>query len=902
MTKFAKLSRIIAAQGAVLLKNESDFLPLQDNENVAVFGRCQFDYYRSGTGSGGSVNVEYATDFINSLKEREKVNVNEEVFCAYKRWVSENPVNKGDGSWASEPWSQEEMRVDEELIKNAATVSSKAIIIIGRTAGEDKDYTAEPGSYYLTDVEQQLITNVCKHFGQVGVVLNVSNIIDMSWENDDIDMIIYAWQGGMEGGNAIVDVIVGDITPCGKLPDTIAHSIDDYPSTKNHGGSKRNLYQEDIYVGYRYFETFAPQKVKYPFGFGLSYTTFEVEIISECKLLSEYHIDIKVTNTGDTYGGREVIQVYSEPPQGYLGKPTCALVGFKKTKYLEPGESEEFELVIPLNLVASYDDSGATRYKSAYVLEQGEYLLHISNSCRYIYDTVRFTIPHCLIVTQLYEALAPTTNFSRIKPLFNADGEVTIAYEKVPVRNVDLVKRIKIRVPNEIEYTGDKGYKLQQVRDGEIVMEEFIAQLSREDLEILVRGEGMSHPDVTPGTASAFGGVTEKLRAFGIPLVCAADGPSGIRMENGSYATQLPIGTLLASTWDTELIERLYVMEGKELKENYIDVLLGPGLNIHRNPLNGRNFEYFSEDPILTGKMAAAVVRGIKRGGANATLKHFACNSQESYRHEIEAIVSERALREIYLRGFEIAIKEGEATSVMTAYNPINGHWCASNYDLNTTILREQWRFKGIVMTDWWARMNYVIDGGPATRTNVASMIKSQNDIYMVVGNYGAETNENNDNLSEALNSGWLALGELQRCAMNICKFVMATRSLERNEQLFSKPQLFEAMEANPQVPPLVDLAIDIREKTEQFYFDQAGVYQVDVTYSSIAKGFAQTTCNILLNNKLMTTIQVGNTKGESVTKKLATVQLVEGAYELKLDYVSGELSINRIAFVPIHD
>ncbi|OON96570.1 MAG: beta-glucosidase [Epulopiscium sp. Nele67-Bin005] len=758
---FADFSRKVAADGAVLLKNDNEFLPFKKGEQIAVFGRCQFEYYRSGTGSGGSVNTEYKTDFINSLIERDFVTIDENLKQVYENWLEQNPFDNGGGGWAAEPWSQAEMPLTDEI----ETTGNKAIVVIGRTAGEDKDNLATAGSYYLTDDELSMIEFAKSRFDKVGIVLNVGNIINMA--NFDADMIIYAWHGGMEGGNAIVDVLVGDVNPSGKLPNTIAEHIDDYPSTINHGGTEQNIYQEDIYIGYRYFETFGKNKVMYPFGFGLSYTTFDIKNITGTQTETGIKVFCEVQNTG-TYSGKEVVQVYAQLPQANLGKPAKTLVGFVKTGLLAPNETQNICIEVLNYTIASYDDSGITGYKSAYVLEDGEYIFHVGNSIRNTEIALKYFIAETRVIEQCQEAMAPTQSFTRMRPFGNC-----VAYENVPTKTVDLAQRIEENISSQIEITGDVGIKLVDVTAGKNTIEEFVAQLTIEDLQTIVRGEGMSHPQVTPGTASAFGGVTNHLRSLGIPLMCTADGPSGLRMESGLKSTQLPIGTLLASTWDAPLIEQLYEMEGQELKSNYVDVLLGPGLNIHRSPLNGRNFEYFSEDPLLTGKMSSAIVRGISAGGAIATLKHFACNSQETYRHDINSVVSERAIREIYLKGFEIAVKEGNAKSIMTAYNPINGIWTASNYDLNTTILRNEWKFDGLVMTDWWARMNDCVTGGEGTRENVASMVKSQNDVYMVVGNYGAENNENNDNLSRNLEEGKSGCG---RCSPFLFCFLKITK------------------------------------------------------------------------------------------------------------------------------
>lgn len=343
---FAEFSRKVAAEGAVLLKNEGQVLPLQPNENVAVFGRTQINYYRSGTGSGGSVHVSHTTNLLGGLRDKKNITVNEQLAAAYEQWIEQNPFDNGGGGWAAEPWHQKEMPLTDELVSAARQASDKAIVVIGRTAGEDQDNANEPGSYQLTSEEKAMLQQVTTHFEHTIVVLNVSNIIDMSWMSDDsyvhpISSVIYAWHGGMEGGNAIADVLVGEVTPSGKLTDTIAYAIEDYPSTRNYGNELKNVYQEDIYVGYRFFETFRPAAVQYEFGFGLSYTSFEIEP-QEARLVvregAQYvEIGVNVKNIGTTYTGKEVVQVYYEAPQGVLGKPAKVLAAFGKTQELGPG-------------------------------------------------------------------------------------------------------------------------------------------------------------------------------------------------------------------------------------------------------------------------------------------------------------------------------------------------------------------------------------------------------------------------------------------------------------------------------------------------------------------------------------------------------------------------------------
>ncbi|NQX46900.1 glycoside hydrolase family 3 C-terminal domain-containing protein [Paenibacillus tritici] len=913
---FAEFSRTVAAEGAVLLKNEGQVLPLGNGESVAVFGRIQVNYYRSGTGSGGSVHVAYTTNLLDGLRSKKNLSVNEELAAAYEAWIGLNPFDDGGKVWAAEPWNQKEMPLTDELVKQARSQSAKAVVVIGRTAGEDQDNADTPGSYRLTEDEKAMLTQVTAHFEQTVVVLNVSNIMDMSWVNDaayvnPISAVIYSWHGGMEGGNAIADVLSGEVTPSGKLTDTIAYSIEDYPSTSNYGNEFKNLYEEDIYVGYRYFETFCPDKVQYEFGYGISYTTFKLEP-EEAKLVKaadgvQLEIGVTVTNTGTAYAGKEVAQVYYEAPQGQLGKPAKVLAAFAKTKLLEPGESQRLLVSFPLHSMASYDDAGVTGHPSAYVLEAGTYRFYAGTSVKAVTEVgvdgqAGYILDELEVVEQLQEAMAPTESFMRMKPgARKADGSYELSSSEVPTRKVDLAARIERNLPQTLEQTGNQGYTLRDVHEGKVSMSTFIAQLSDHDLAAIVRGEGMSSPLVTPGTASAFGGVSDSLFSYGIPVAATADGPSGIRMDSGEKATQVSIGTLLAATWNAELVEALYVMEGQELLRNQVDALLGPGLNIRRSPLNGRNFEYFSEDPLISGIFAAACTRGIMKGGSNATLKHFACNNQEKHRSKVDAVVSERALREIYLKGFEIAVKQGGANSIMTSYNPVNGHWAASNYDLNTTLLRGEWNFRGIVMTDWWAIMNDVVNGGPADRKNTNWMVRAQNDLYMVVSNYGAEVNAYDDNTLASLENGTLTRGELQRSAINICEFIMQAPVFSRKHEIIESVDTFTADSSlvAEQVQTLSENGQVTPAKSGPTYIqvDEAGQYRIIVSIMSPEPELAQSACNLTLNGQPVTTIQTNGTEGRWIRQKLVKVELEAGMYEMKLDFVKPGLQIEWIEF-----
>lgn len=772
---YAKTARLAAAESAVLLRNENNVLPLAVNEKVAVFGRIQFDYYRSGTGSGGMVNVPYETNILDALKESGRCIIDQKVENIYREWLIKHPFDRTfieKDYWYIEPWAQEEMPVSESMVSEAAGRNTAALIIIGRTAGEERDSTPERGSWYLSETEEDLIEKVTEYFHKTVVVLNTANIIDMSWvETYRPSSVLYIWQGGMEGGNAAADILLGRMNPCGKLSDSIASALTDYPSNLNFGDKKENVYQEDIYVGYRYFETFSPNKILYPFGFGLSYTEFEWKVIdfqtSDRKGKGNVNIDIRVKNVGNTEG-KEVLQVYLEKPQGKLGNPKKVLEGFVKTENLQPGACQTIHFFISGDQLSSYDDSGKTGYKSAWVIEKGTYTFYAGNSSQNVKKVGNIIWRRTEIVKQLEEVLAPVVDFKRIKPVLNDNG-YSCEYENVPKRTVNLQERIQKNRPKEKEYLGDNGWKLKDVKNAKVTMDEFLSQIPNEDLACLVRGEGMRSPKVTSGTAAAFGGVTDKLKSFGIPVGCCADGPSGIRRDDGHQAFSIPIGTALACTFNIPLVEELFVWMGKELAENRIEFLLGPGMNIHRHPLGGRNFEYFSEDPLLSGKMAAAQIRGIGRTGMSGTLKHFAANNQETARTDCNCVVSERALREIYLKGFQIALEKSHPQAIMSTYGPINGIWTAGNYDLLTTVLREEWGYDGLVMTDWEARMNE--EGTPASEKNTSIMIQAQNDLYMVVKD--SLNNSKKDNTMEGIDTEKISRSELVRNAANICRVLI---------------------------------------------------------------------------------------------------------------------------------
>lgn len=843
--KYLETSARAVSGGIVMLKNDGA-LPLKQGGTAAVFGRIQLHYYKSGTGSGGMVNVSKVIGITDGLLDA-GYKLDEQLLNAYREWDEQNPFDYGEG-WGGEPWSQKEMPLTDELVGGAASRADAAIVIIGRTAGEEMDNKLEKGAFLLSDLEEDMLRRVTSAFDKTVVLLNTGGLIDMSFmDRYPVSAVMYVWQGGMVGGAGTAAVLTGEVSPSGKLPDTIAYEISDYPSDKFFGSGDMDCYGEDIYVGYRYFETFAKDRVRFPFGFGMSYTSFDIAA-SDFKLDGDKVTgSVNVKNTGST-PGREVVQIYCSAPQGKLGKPARVLCGFDKTRTLQPGESQTLSFEIPLESVASYDDSGVTGHKSAWILEQGGYVFYAGADVRSASEAYSLTLPET-VVRQCKSALGPLTAFKR---MVNSGGKPE--FEDVPLTG-EAFPHDHAKLPAEIPQTGDRGIRLADVVNGKNTLEEFTAQLTDYDLSCIIRGEGMGSPKVTAGTAAAFGGVSDTLTALGIPCACCDDGPSGMRLDCGTKAFSLPNGTLLASTFDRPLMTELFTFMGLEMHTNQVDCLLGPGMNIHRHPLNGRNFEYFSEDPYLTGEMASAELAGLHSTGAEGTIKHFCGNNRETRRHFLDSVISERALREIYLRGFENAVKKGGAKSVMTTYGQVNGVWTAGNYGLVTGILRDDWGFDGFTMTDWWANINR--RGKAPDKSDFAAMAMAQNDVYMVTAD-GAACN---DNTLDSLKSGELARGELQRNAMNILRFLTTTHAMKRvmgcddETEIINRPADAGDVDSTDIEFHDIDedLTLDLTgittEKGSSYAFglnvSKPGVYKVTLTASSTLSELAQTSVSI---------------------------------------------------------
>ncbi len=733
-----RLSREAAAEGMVLLKNENSLLPLRDGERIAVFGKAQYDYVKGGGGSG-DVTVDHITNIYEGLKIKEsegKISVYDGLIDFYKKETDKQYSCDTHIGMTSEP------ELPQELLDKAAAFTDTAIITICRYSGEAWDRKGEPqdGDFYLSAQEEKMINSVLDRFKNIIVVINAGAQTDSEWyhSNDKISSVLYAWQGGMEGGLAIADIICGDVTPSGKLVDTFAKRFSDYPSSDSFEESEDYVkYYEDIYVGYRYFETIpgADKKVNYPFGFGLSYTDFEISDIDLRCNENTISVSASVTNTGKECG-KEVVQVYYSAPQGKLGKPSRELAAFKKTDLLAPGETRKVYMSFPVSDMASYDDTGKIKM-SSYILEKGSYIFYVGNSVR---NTVKadfeYIIDNDTVIEQLTQQAAP----SKLEKRMLSDG----SFENMPSYKNNTERSAPEPLTAEAP---DSPAMLIDVCEGKFSLDSFIKQLTDDELI------GLAYGQPNKGVADTYG--MGNLEKYGVPNVMTADGPAGIRIlpDRCVTTTAFPCATLLACTWDPDLIYEIGKAGAREAKENNIGIWLTPAMNIHRNPLCGRNFEYFSEDPLLTGKMAAAKVRGIQSQHIAASAKHLCANNKEVNRMESDSIVSERALREIYLKGFEICIKESQPWTVMSSYNLINGTRASENYDIITNILRNEWGFKGMVTTDWY------------NHADERKELLAGNDIKMPYGYH--------EQIKDSLDAGSITRDDIEVCVKRILEMIM---------------------------------------------------------------------------------------------------------------------------------
>lgn len=723
------LSKEAAKEGMVLLKNDKKVLPFAKGTKLALFGKASFDYVKGGGGSG-DVTVSYTRNLYEGLTmQKDKVSVMTELSDFYRENV------KAQYKESRVPGMTVEPEIPEELLQKAKAYTDTAVITICRFSGEGWDRKSvvntenkniwaseeemakrsaeifENGDFYLTEAEKKMVEKVKSNFAKVVLVMNVGGMVDSSWfvQDEDIQSVLLAWQGGIEGGLAAAELLVGEGNPSGKLVDTFAKELADYPSTEGfHESEKYVDYKDDIYVGYRYFETIpgAKDKVNYCFGYGLSYTDFSISAGNAYEEAGSIYVPVVVTNIGKK-AGKEVVQLYFSAPQGKLGKPAKQLAAFQKTRLLQAGESQSMVLSFAVEDMASYDDLGKVKM-SAYVLEAGEYHFFVGNSVRDVVElTYTYQVEQDTVTKQLSKKLAPTSLKERMcadgtmEPLPTTKPIDTDANVLAPLKVEDMegyapAQRARERFHLWRDTLQEKHHFLKEVAEGKLSLDEFMTQLSEEQLADLLGGQ----PNTGVANTFGFGNLPE----YGVPNVMTADGPAGLRIspECGVCTTSWPCATQLACTWNEELVYQVGVAGGEEVKENNIAVWLTPAVNIHRSPLCGRNFEYYSEDPFVAGKLAAAMVKGIQSNHVGACAKHFALNNKETNRKNSDSRASERAIREIYLKAFEIIVKEADPWAIMSSYNIINGRRASENRELLEDVLRGEWNFGGMVTTDWW--------------------------------------------------------------------------------------------------------------------------------------------------------------------------------------------------------
>ena len=826
--KNAELSMNLATQGMVLLENNNNVLPMASSGNVALFGGGAVKTVKGGTGSG-DVNQRSVTSVWDGFKNAGYNVTSESWLNEFEAYYDEETGGSSGGLWGS-PKVEDTLISDAQIEEAKQDGTTTAVYVIARNSGEFADRLDAEGDYQLWGNEEENLKKVAANFDNVIVVLNVGGIIDTKFfhEIEGLDSLLLMSQAGMRGGDAVVKVLNGEVTPSGKLTDTWAVNYEDYSSSEGFGANDENVTQEDytddIYVGYRYFDTFNVTPA-YEFGYGLSYTDFNIDVKDVTVDEENVTVDVRVTNVGEKYAGKEVVEVYFSAPDGALEKPYQELATYGKTDTLAPGESQELTLSYATTEMSSYSEDLA-----AYVMENGDYVVRVGNSSRNTSVEAVINLDSNKVTEQLSnqmvqdeeidtlsnegatpytyegeaEEIAKAERFeldaNAIETVNNAseyddesvisyvyegsdytvvDQEANPRYTKAPSGNNTTPSQLIEPYEETIQYVEKtkENPTLLDVYQGTVTMEELLASLSVEEMSYIVEGLGWgggSEPVVGAQANSVKGAAGETTSRYyetrAIPNTVLADGPAGIRItqsytENGTtyyqYCTAFPIGTLIAQSWDKDVAKQFGEAIGEEMLEMGVTMWLAPGMNIHRNPLCGRNFEYYSEDPLVAGVTAASTTLGVQSNeGIGVTIKHYAGNNQENNRNAVNNTITERALREIYLKGFEIAVKTANPMAIMTSYNLNNSMPAADDYDLCTDIPRGEWGFNGLVMTDW--------GGGQSTPVN---SMHAGNDLIMPGGS--------SKSIAEATGVT-LPLGDLQKATRNVLNVIMDSTQFKK--------------------------------------------------------------------------------------------------------------------------
>lgn len=777
-----KFARSAAADGMVLLKNNNNVLPISKKAKIALFGIASYKCFRLGWGSGDMM-AQKITQISEGL-EGVGYELNKEVKIASENWISKQDINYFtiNRNWDEWSFSMKEIELEDDVIKNASKTSDVAVITIGRCSGEAADLKDEPGYFRLKDDEVNLVKRVSESFDKVVLLLNTCGPLDLrAIDEFKVDAICDVSLGGEEFGNAVADILCGNVTPNAKLTTTWAYKYEDYP-TKEGITTKEVPYNEGIYVGYRYFDTFGVEP-RYPFGYGLSYTDFEYDV-KDIKLDgSIVDIIVNVKNIGKVHG-REIVQCYMSAPEVKLEKAYQELCAYTKTDVINPNESNDVVLSFDLTDMACYDEE-----RASYILEAGKYYIRIGNSSRSTHIACAINVSKEVVCVVTKNRL-PLVKELKILSNKNATAHTYEGEEAEKINaqifefdcdsvETEYCKVIEENKPKILTIKNDSViYTLEDVVAGKATVEDVVAQFSNEELARIVNGviyEGANANANVGSMAIKVRGAAGEMwssEKYKIPVNACADGPAGVRLaifgtpvetdtEVAKNVVAYPSGTCFANSWDLESARRFGECIASDLAYSDIEGWLAPGINIHRNPLNGRNFEYFSEDPLIAGKMGAYISIGVQYDenadltGRYTTVKHFACNNIEYERGVSDSQITERALREIYLKGFKIAVEEGNPFAIMTSYNRINGEFACTSYDLLMGILRGEWEFDGMVMTDW----NTCAD--PTRHTHAG------NDLIMP----GCHTKK----IWEALDNGTISKADAQLCVVRILNLILKT-------------------------------------------------------------------------------------------------------------------------------
>ena len=907
----AQLSKEAAEEGMVLLENENQALPLAQGSKAALFGTGSYGTIKGGTGSGDVYNrytisvydaltstynisnMAWWGEYLKTFEEKKAQAAEEKKDNDYVKYT------QGRFGGADSFLAIDQALTQSDMDKAKAGGVTTAFYTVSRVSGEGADRTIGKGDYELSEVEYNNIKLIAKNFDKCVVLLNVGGVVDTKFfsEIEGVDGLVLMSQAGMEGGNALADILTGKTTPSGKLTDTWAKNYSDYPAATtigdNDGDNKQEDYKEGIYVGYRYFDTFNITPA-YEFGYGKSYTSFDVEPLTVAADENNVSVTVNVTNTGDTYSGKEVVEVYFSAPDGSIEKPYQELAGFAKTDNLAPGESQKLIVTYKTTEMSSYDEA-----KAAYVMEDGDYIVRVGDSSRNTKVAGVLTLDKDVVTEQLSNQLTLDKNWKDLSKTgktpysykdeaaqIKAAARIALPSAKIKTENnaskidekkvttyltADAAKDYKA-AENEVVETVDAvpaNTKLIDVYDGKVSMESFVASLDDTQLANLANGiSGASTSGDTWGadanSVTGAAGETSQLyfNSLGIPNTVEADGPAGIRVtaettdKDGNavynYCTAFPIGTLLAQTWNTDLVNRVGKAIGEEMVEIGVTLWLAPGMNIHRDPLCGRNFEYYSEDPALTGYVGSAITAGVQSNkGVGVTIKHYITNNQETNRSAVNTSVSERTFREIYLKGFEMVVKSAQPMAIMSSYNKVNGTYACENFDLLTSVPRGEWGFDGMVMTDW----------GAGNRAGVDTMMHAGNDLVMpgrtqdrmiaaLQGNPVGTTAD--PNLDKTL-----VRGDIQKCVSRVLTMIM------RSSQ-FGK----------------MNSKVDVKAHTE--------TYDNLVTYSSVKKEEVKTTAVKKLEDEL----KKAQEKADKLEKELGEANQKTQAANKEVEKLQAKLDV----------